>query len=348
PRWSGPRTQRSSASSSPGPEPRPLARLLDDQIFLPKGVVGGELRDAAEEADRSLVEDADVVGEGEGEGQILLRHQDGHALLLEDGDLVGERLHDQVSQTLGGLVQDEEARIAHESASDREHLLLASREIARPASVELGEDGKGRVDALHRPGRRARGQGPARDLQVLSHGEVREDATVLGHEADAPARDTVGRPSRDVRAVEEDLAPVGRGEADDAPERRRLAHAIAPEDAHGLALVDLEAHPEQNLAQVIARVEVPHLEHHGARRVLIAPSPKYTRLTSARPRISSGAPSAMRRPWWSTRIFCATEKTTSMSCWGKSTVSCRSVPMRATRATLVRVSGGHMPAVGPS
>ena len=71
-------------------------------------------------------------------------------------------------------------------------------------------------------------------------------------------------------------------------------------------------------------------------------------MTSSLRRTSSGAPSAMIRPWWSTRILWATLKTTPMSCSVNSSVSFRSRAIRATSAMLLRVSWGDMPAVGSS
>src|SRR6185436_13246478 len=56
----------------------------------------------------------------------------------------------------------------------------------------------------------------------------------------------------------------------------------------------------------------------------------------------------MTRPWCSTVIFCAMEKTTSMSCSVNSSVRPRSCAMRSTRRIVSRVSVTDMPAVGSS
>ena len=57
-----------------------------------------------------------------------------------------------------------------------------------------------------------------------------------------------------------------------------------------------------------------------------------------RARTSSGAPSAMTRPWWSTVIRWAMENTTSMSCSVKSSVSPRSRAIRSMSRMVSRVS----------
>src|SRR5258706_554949 len=44
------------------------------------------------------------------------------------------------------------------------------------------------------------------EVEVLAHGEAGEDAPVLRHEADAEARDVVGRQPREVAALELDGA----------------------------------------------------------------------------------------------------------------------------------------------
>ena len=60
-----------------------------------------------------------------------------------------------------------------------------------------------------------------------------------------------------------------------------------------------------------------------------------------RARTSSGAPSAMTRPWWSTVMRWAIENTTSMSCSVKSRVRPRSRASRSMSAMASRVSVGR-------
>src|SRR2546427_10113372 len=78
--------------------------------------------------DLALLDDVGPVREPGRELEILLREHDGQALPLEGGDLLAEGLDDDGRQPFRRLVEEQEARVAHERARDGEHLLLSSRE----------------------------------------------------------------------------------------------------------------------------------------------------------------------------------------------------------------------------
>ena len=59
-------------------------------------------------------------------------------------------------QPFRGLVEQQERRVGHERASDRQHLLLAAGELVAHVGAPLPQAGKHRVDAreaVHKPGR---------------------------------------------------------------------------------------------------------------------------------------------------------------------------------------------------
>ena len=99
--------------------------------------------------------------------------------------------------------------------------------------------------------------------QVLGDGQRRERRPAAGHEHDAPGRDLVGGGVGDVAAVEDDRALVGRDQAGDRLEQRRLAGAVGAEQRHDLALVDLEVDVEQHLHVAVADVEAPDEQQLG-------------------------------------------------------------------------------------
>ena len=86
----------------------------------------------------------------------------------------------------------------------------------------------------------SRGAGQRADHDVLGHGEIGEGLELLEGARDAAAGDAVGPQAGDLAAVEEDAAGVGRLEAGDQVEQRRLAGAVGADDAEDLALVDIE------------------------------------------------------------------------------------------------------------
>ena len=107
---------------------------------------------------------------------------------------LGHRLDDHGRDPLRGLVEQDRVRVAHEGAGDGEHLLLAAGHLRRRAGRasrqgwERAAKSRSGVQGDRSPPRPA-----PPDLQVLLHGQVREDAPVLGHVAEARAGDAVGR-----------------------------------------------------------------------------------------------------------------------------------------------------------
>src|SRR5260370_40908561 len=69
------------------------------------------------------------------------------------------------------------------------------------------------------------------------------------------------RRARDLRAAKADAAGRGRQLADHRLEQGRLAHAVVAQDAHELAVHDLETDPEDDRYLLIAGGEVAHFEH---------------------------------------------------------------------------------------
>src|SRR4051794_39233253 len=69
-----------------------------------------------------------------GELEILLDQQDRHAALVAQiGDGPADILDDRRLNSLGGLVEHQQARAGDESAGDRQLLLLTARQIAASA-----------------------------------------------------------------------------------------------------------------------------------------------------------------------------------------------------------------------
>src|SRR3989454_3311059 len=117
-------------------------QMLSDQSF-----VAARLAGAAGEGDAAGVQDHYFVGELEREPNVLLDEQDRLALGLQAGDGAADLGDDERREALGGLVHQQHARVAHQSARDGEHLLLAARERARRLLGALREPRKQLEDA---------------------------------------------------------------------------------------------------------------------------------------------------------------------------------------------------------
>src|SRR5258706_15431380 len=83
-----------------------------------------------------------AVCNARGKAKILLDQEDGKPFSLEPRDGVADLLHDHRREALGRLVQKQQPRPGAQNAADREHLLLAARELgalARKALLQVGE-----------------------------------------------------------------------------------------------------------------------------------------------------------------------------------------------------------------
>src|SRR5215471_20875408 len=109
---------------------RPQARggiLGSDLEPLPADrSVRAELRGRSRENDPSMAHHVQPLGELERNGELLLDEQQRDAPALDLAEEVGDELDDPWREALGRLVDHDEIRVAHERASEGEHLLLAA------------------------------------------------------------------------------------------------------------------------------------------------------------------------------------------------------------------------------
>src|SRR5215469_14666181 len=238
--------KRIDAASSAHPKIARLDLLVGEEVRGPGGV-----------DDLAAAQDVGAVGHGESEGEVLLHDEDGQSLALELADYPPHLAHEERSQPLRGLVEEEEVGIAHEGAPDGQHLLLAARELVRAIAPTLAQPGEELVHAFQAPA-----PAPApRHLEILADGEGGEDAAPLRHKGHAALYHAIRRPGGDVRSLEAHAAAAGRCEADDGADERGLAHAIATEDPQDLARLHAEGDALQHMAVAVVGVHVLHLEH---------------------------------------------------------------------------------------
>ncbi len=101
---------------------------------------------------------------------------------------------------------------------------------------------------------------PRGKRQVLTHRQVRKDAPPLRHQTDAGARDAVPRDARNVARVEDAAARARRRKTDDAADRRRLARAVATQQANPLSRLDAQRDALQDITVAVVRVNVVDLQ----------------------------------------------------------------------------------------
>ena len=149
---------------------------------------------------------------------------EGLAPVIVDALLAGlERLKRENEMALL-LVEQQQCRVAHQCAPDREHLLLAARQLIALIAAALGQGREEVIDACERPLARALG-----NRQILLDRQGRKDFALLRHKADAEPRAPVRGQARDLPAREANGAAMQPGMAHNSGEQSRLADPVAPQ-----------------------------------------------------------------------------------------------------------------------
>ncbi|GAA5006095.1 hypothetical protein GCM10023317_40820 [Actinopolymorpha pittospori] len=123
------------------------------------------------------------------------------------------------------LVEEDDRRFGRERTGQRHPLLLAAGELVRVAVGVPRVQAHHLEQLIHPPPGTTRAPGQS-EGDVVGHGQVWKEGAFLGHVPHAAQlrRCGLARPPDDP-VVELDRSTVGRGEARDQPEQRRLATA---------------------------------------------------------------------------------------------------------------------------
>ena len=104
--------------------------LRHAQMMLERRGIGFQHRTRSRVNDGPALENEGVLRDGQDLLGVLLDDDPRHALIAKDPDEGAEELlDDDRGQSLGRLVEQEDARIEDEGARDRQHLLLAPRQL---------------------------------------------------------------------------------------------------------------------------------------------------------------------------------------------------------------------------
>jgi hypothetical protein len=122
-----------------------------------------------------------TVGQAKQRLHVLVDDQDREPLGLELGEAAPDLHPDERRQAFGGFIEDEQARIGHQRASYRQHLLLSAGELdAHPVRQRL-ELRKKCVDAGQRPWFGAAARLGGGSDQVFPHRQIGEDLPAFRH-----------------------------------------------------------------------------------------------------------------------------------------------------------------------
>src|SRR6266511_5390482 len=156
---------------------RTLESNSNPQIVMKLFDIGVEFRIGELVDDPAMFHHVIAIRNRRGETKVLLDQEDGEALRLQHADGLADLLDDDRGQSLGRLVEQEKPRAGAQDAADRQHLLLAARELgalARQALFEIGEELEDAVEL------EAAGADLGREQKVFFHAEARENAAFLG------------------------------------------------------------------------------------------------------------------------------------------------------------------------
>ena len=224
-----------------------------------------QARGVHDAVDAAIDHDRHLVGDGGGNADVLLDHQDVDiAFLAQLDEHVGQLRDDDRGQALGRLVHDQQTGIEQKGAGDGQHLLLAAGQLAAVVAPSLGQAREGRVDAIDGPGALvAVGHHPQMFVDV----QRAPQAAALRHIADAQARDLGRRAVGDGVAGEHDAAGGDRHQPHDGVAQRGLAHAVAPDHRQDAAL-QAKIDALQGVRGAVVDVEPRNIER-GGRAVLV-------------------------------------------------------------------------------
>jgi hypothetical protein len=226
------------------PGSRAAARALvgDAEMSFKRGPVPGE-RGAVGGMDHGAAfDDNGAIGNAENFLGVLLDQDRRHAFVADDAaQRRQEFLDDDRRQPLERLVEQHDARVEHQRAADREHLLFAAGELVAEIAAPLGQAWEQGIDFVDGPAPRPRHRG-----EILLDRERFENIALLRHPADTGMGALIGAQSGDVGAVERNGAAEIAGHAHDGVDQSGLAHAVAAQERQRLAFVERQRNIRQH------------------------------------------------------------------------------------------------------
>src|SRR5215510_10150888 len=141
-------------------------------------------------AHASALEDVVAVCKPGERLEVLIHQQDRLAAALELAQHLPDLAADDRGEPFGCFVEDQQLRVGHERARDRQHLLLAARELASHLLAALADPGKQLEHGVGGPAWASAWSTAGGGGEVLPHGEARKDAAPFRHQAEPELGDT--------------------------------------------------------------------------------------------------------------------------------------------------------------
>jgi hypothetical protein len=202
-----------------------------------------------------------VVDQAAGMVEVALRQQDRDRAALQPGDHLGETLREHRRHAFERLVEQQQSGADGERAGQGRELLLAAGKEQGAPLLHLDQLGQDAVDQRQTLLGAQRLAHPHRQQDVLLDRELGHQAAVFRHVSDAERGAAVRRQRGEVVAVEHDPPRLRRQVAHHASHQRRLARAVAADQADHGAVGHREAQAAQRLHVLDAHLERFDLQH---------------------------------------------------------------------------------------
>ena len=192
----------------------------------------------------------------------VLLHQQDRGFFRQPGQRPVDLFGDQRGQPEGEFIDEQQFRAAHEGPADSEHLLFTAGEGSAHLELALRQHRKELQHMFHGPLELAAPSfGVGSHFKIFRYGHVPVDTPPLGHQGQAQLGDLVGLHTRQRLALESDGPAPWRQRAGDGGQERRFAGAVASQNGHPFAQVDLERHLPEHLGLAAEYVDSRDFKH---------------------------------------------------------------------------------------
>src|SRR5690625_3027666 len=252
-----------SGASARAPETKnQTSRLPEISPLHP--LIRRQFRRRAAEHDFAGLQHVAAVSDGQGDVGVLFDHEHADALVVHLFDDLEDAFDEQGREAHRWFVHQDELRAAHQGAAHGEHLLFPAGHGAAhlvEAFRQAREQFEHVIEVLLQL--RAVLTQVGAHLQVLFHGQAREDAPVLRNDGHAAGDVFGGRHRVGPFAAEVHLAFAAADDAEDGFQGGGFAAGVAAEQADHLAAVDDHVHVVQYADGPVVGGDVVQFQYRG-------------------------------------------------------------------------------------
>src|SRR5258708_3325390 len=235
------------------------------EVGFDDAFIGQHFRARSFDLDVSACQHIGAIAEPERLVGHLFDQQDGGAVVLERTEDVEDARDDNRCEPERGLVEQQKFWAAHQSAGDRDHLLLTPAQQSGALLLTLLQAREQGIDptkvVLEFFPSASEQLDEGAEFEILKRGMLREELPSLRHQREAARLDEVGWHALERPALIQNLSAAWPMQARNGAQERRLAGAIGAEKGDDLSFLDAQVDAAQNAERSVASLDVLHLKH---------------------------------------------------------------------------------------